>query len=95
MRRRGPQSRSDEQILARPDHLALLRAVAEGRVVRGADGGDTTATAAHYLDGEPVRMQLVWLQREDLVEVPLSGPPRLAPRGRRLLTIADRAAERP
>lgn len=85
-RRRGGIIRTDEQVLAHRADMALLRAVADGRVVRGQTGTDTGLMAPHLLDGEPVRMPLWRLTQEDLVEMPLSGAPHLAPRGRRLLS---------
>lgn len=57
--------------------MLLLEAVATGRVVRGADGTDQTANAPFMLDGRPVRFQLRRLADEDLVHMPLSGPPSL------------------
>lgn len=83
--RSGP-SRTDEQILAHPADMELLRAVAEGLVGRGTSGTDTALMAPHLLNGEPVRLPLRRMAREDLVEMPLSGPPRLGARGRRLLS---------
>lgn len=70
--------------------MALLVAVRDGRVVRGdGAGGDGSLFAPHLLDGQPVRLSLVRLAREDLIEMPISGPPRLAARGRRLLNQLD------
>lgn len=68
--------------------MLMLYAVADGRVVRG-DGGDTGFQAPFMLDGESVRLGIMMLSREELVQAPISGPPRLAPRGQDLL---DRAA---
>jgi hypothetical protein len=65
----------------------LLASVAEGRVIRG-ESGETSMWAPHLLDGEPVRLQLRWLAGAELVAMPISGPPVLAPRGRRLLDLA-------
>jgi hypothetical protein len=45
--------------------------------------------AAYLIDGEQVRLSMVWLAREDLILMPMSGAPRVAPRGRRLLEIAN------
>lgn len=86
--RRQPVPRNDEQILASPETMGLLRAVADGLVVRGS-GGDTGFTAPFMLRGESVRLRVMKLAREDLIEAPISGPPRLAPRGQSLL---DRSA---
>ena len=82
-------ARADEQILAHASDMTLLRAVADGRVLRGDSGTDTGLMAPHLLDGEPVRMSLRRLARDDLVEMPLSGPPRLAPRGTLLLRASN------
>ena len=50
------QGWSDREILSHDDEIALLRAVAAGRIVRG---GRTEHTAAPYLlDGEPIRLNL-------------------------------------
>lgn len=68
--------------------MALLYAVADGRVYRG-DGSDTAIHAPFLLDGESVRLGVMILSREELVRAPISGPPSLAPRGQDLL---DRAA---
>ncbi|PZS32203.1 MAG: hypothetical protein DLM61_07350 [Pseudonocardiales bacterium] len=68
--------------------LPRIRAVAAGRVVRGGDAL-RSVSAPHLLGDRPVRMALRRLAREDLVFVPISGPPAIAPRGRRLLELAD------
>lgn len=65
----------------------MLEAVADGRVIRG-KGGETSIFAPHLLDGEPVFSTLYRLAQDDLVDKPISGPPRLAPRGEYLLAIA-------
>ena len=87
MRSNRPR-RSDRDLLEDAHALGMLRAVASGLVVRGG-GGDRGVTAAYLLDGEQVRLSMVWLAREDLILMPISGPPRVAPRGRRLLEIAN------
>lgn len=79
----------DAAILGRDDWTALLRAVAAGHVVRGATGTDTSLFAAHMLGDESIRLELRGLARQELVEMPISGPPALAPRGRRILAIAN------
>jgi hypothetical protein len=79
--------RSDARIAANKPDVALLRAVEAGRVVRGS-GADTSIFAPHFLDGEPVRLQLRWLAGEQLMEMPISGPPTIAPRGERVLSLA-------
>lgn len=86
--RRSKLWRSDGEILGRDSDVALLRAVASGRVVRGS-GGDMGIMSPHMLAGEPIRLQLRWLADQELVEMPISGPPALAPRGRRLLAITN------
>ncbi len=87
-RRRG-RVRSDSEILAHRGDMALLRAVAAGRVVRGASGHDGSFNAPYLLEGEPVQLVLRWLAGEGLVRLPLSGPPVLSERGRRLLARED------
>lgn len=89
MARRPVRIRTDLEILARSDEVELLRAVQHGRVLRGPAGGDTAIMAGHYLDGDSIRLQLRWLVRDELIVMPISGPPSLAPRGRRLLAIAN------
>ena len=69
--------------------MALLRAVAAGRVVRGASGHDGSFNAPYLLKGEPVQLLLRWLAGEGLVRLPLSGPPVLGERGRRLPARED------
>ena len=88
-KRRSRRERSDAEILAHPVDMAILRAVAAGRVRRGSSGADTRFLAPYLLEGESVRLPLQWLAREGLVRLPLSGPPELAERGRRLLTEAE------
>lgn len=86
---RGGQGwRRDADVLATETDIALIRAVAAGRVVRGSNASRSVA-APHLLDDQPVRLELRRLAREDLVFVPISGPPVIAPRGRRLLEIAN------
>ena len=63
----------------------MLGAVAAGRVVRGASGCDGSFNAPYLLEGEPVHLLLRWLGGEGPVRLPLSGPPVLSERGRRLL----------
>jgi hypothetical protein len=70
-------------VLAHDQDMALLGAVAAGRVVRG-DGDDSSIIAPHLLDGRPVRLALRRLATEGLVHMPISGRPSLAPRGERL-----------
>jgi hypothetical protein len=79
--------RPDDAVLGNDDLMAVLAAVAAGRVVRGGSGTETTIYAPHLLDGQDVRPDVQVLHREELIEMPISGPPRLAPRGVRLLGI--------
>jgi hypothetical protein len=81
--------RTDEELLGNAAVMVLLAAVAAGRVIRGS-GGETNTWAPHMLDGEPIRLQVRWLADAELVTMPISGPPALAPRGRRLLDLAAR-----
>lgn len=84
--------RSDSQILDNGPDIELLRAIAAGRVVRAErDGrpGSTAIMAGHYLDGVSVRLNVLYLSDDELVEMPISGPPRLAPRGKRLIAMAN------
>ena len=60
-----------------------MRAEKDGR------SGSTAIMAGTFLDGVSVRMNMQFLSDDELVEMPISGPPRLAPRGRRLLAIAN------
>jgi hypothetical protein len=87
-RRRG-KVRSDSEILAHRGDMALLRAVAAGRVVRGASGHDASFNAPYLLEGEPVQLVLRWLAGEGLVRLPLSGPPVLGERGGRFVAGED------
>jgi hypothetical protein len=81
--------RSDSEVLARHDDIALLRAVQAGEVVRGADGHSTSINAPHLWKGSVVSLVISRLAREDLLFANISGPPVLAPRGRRLLAVAN------
>jgi len=62
---------SDRDLLEDAHSLGMLRAVASGLVVRGG-GGDLRVMAAYFLDGEPVRLSMVGLAREDLILMPIS-----------------------
>lgn len=67
------------------DQLALLQAVADGRIMRG-DGG---YAALYLLDGQPVeRMQLWWLKKAALIDMPMLGPPRITEDGLKALREA-------
>ena len=85
--RRSRPFRPDEVILANADSMDLLYAVVDGRVVRG-EGGDTAIHAPFMLDGQSVRLGIMLLAREELLDAPISGPPRLAPRGQAILDKA-------
>lgn len=90
MRSSRRECRGDDEILCHASDLELLRAVAAGAVVRGDQGGETSIWAPRVLNGEPVSLiALRRLQRDDLITVPISGPPRLAPRGVALLSRAS------
>ena len=79
---------TDQQLLDRPDDIELLRAVVRGRVTRA--DGSTAISAPHVLDGLiPVRPELRRLADYELIWLPISGPPVLAPRGQRLLRAAN------
>ena len=86
---RSHPTMTDEQILARPEILEQLRAVAAGMVVRGAPAGETSMWAQHRAVGFEVKHDVAFLAQMELIDMPISGPPRMAPRGVRLLTIAD------
>jgi hypothetical protein len=91
-RRIRREPRPDSWILDDGPDIELLRAIAAGRVVRAdEDGqpGSTAIMAGHFLDGVSVRMNVLFLSDDELVEMPISGPPRLAPRGNRLLAMAN------
>lgn len=79
---RGPAPRSDREILADDFDTTLLRAVEAGQVARASG----SAVAAYLLGGRPVALK--HLAREDLLYAPIGGPPVLAPRGRRILSVA-------
>ncbi len=83
--RRTPDPRTDEEILASPNTMDLLAAVAAGRVYRGEDGTDLSATAVHLLAGRPVRFELRRLADDDLIRIPMSGPPKMTDYGSKIL----------
>lgn len=84
MRRR--EDRTDEQIRANTGDLELLVLVAIGAIRRGKGIQDPW-----ILDGQPITpMRLKTLAREDLIFLPISGPPRIASRG---LAVLDDAGE--
>ena len=80
---------TERELLAREDDMLLLRAVAAGRVLRGEAGGEASVWAPHYLDHQLVRLELRRLATQELILMPISGPPVLAPRGQRLLAAAN------
>lgn len=64
------------------DQLALLQAVADARITRG-EGG---YAASYLLDGQPVeRMQLWWLKKAALIDMPMLGSPRITEDGLKAL----------
>lgn len=70
--------------------MALLAGVAAGEVTRRDqnapdDPVSTSVWAPHYWRGVPVRGDLRALRDDELIDMPISGPPRLAPRGEALL----------
>lgn len=70
--------------------MRMLRAVSDGRVTRGGSGFD----ASYAVDGEEIgRLPLMGLVDQDLIGLPISGPPRLDPRGRELLQRANEEAK--
>ena len=71
--------------------MALLAAVAVGRVYRGEDGTDLSATALHLLDGRPVRFELRRLADDDLIRIPMSGPPKVTDDGKQILWRAEQS----
>ena len=80
--------RTDDQILSFEPDLELLAAVAAGRVIRADNDGEpgsSSVGAPHLLDGAQVRMSLRRLVIDELIAMPISGPPRLEPRGNQIL----------
>lgn len=67
------------------EQVALLAQVALGHVTRGESTG---IQAPWLLNDESVVLECRWLARGDYIDMPISGPPTLAPRGRRLLAAA-------
>lgn len=80
---RGLPPRTDQQILDNPRDMALLAAVAAGRVSRVG----SRVNAPYLLDGDPLWVDMKRLAREDLIYAPISGPPSLQSRGVRLLQM--------
>jgi hypothetical protein len=80
---RALPARSDRQIIGHEHTMALLEAVASGRITRSG----AAANAAFLLDDMPVALRA--LAREDLIFAPFGGsvPPSLASRGARLLAV--------
>jgi hypothetical protein len=87
---RSGQIVADQVILDRAEDMILLSAIAAGRVTRGLNEISSAITAPHVLDGwDPIRLRLNRLARQELISMPISGPPLLLQRGRRLLAIAN------
>ncbi len=75
--------RTDAQILATSDTITLPRAIADGRVERGPGAWED-----YWLDGAMVNRFLLRLMRSDeLIDLPISGPPKLAARGEQMLRV--------
>jgi hypothetical protein len=83
MVRRERAPRPDDDIINHPSDMALLAAVAQGLVQR-ADGSKTMG-AAHLLEGRPVQGDLRRLRADELIRLPMSGPPTIDARGEQLL----------
>lgn len=81
------RDRSDEEIRAHDDTVDLLVLIAVGKVTRSGTG-----ILDPYLHAG-VPMSPLWLKvmaSEDLIFLPMSGPPRIAPRA---LDVLDDAGE--
>jgi hypothetical protein len=85
---RGPESRTDLQILDSPD-MEVLRAI-EARVLTRQRSG---ASPVFLLGEMPVMLRR--LEREDLCTAPIAGLPVLQARGRRLLQVERGELPRP
>jgi len=86
--RRVGRRRSDAELLDLPRSLELLAAIEAGEVVRGMDGRSTGVTAPVMWQGWSVRLDVLRLFDDDLVWMPISGPPRLTTRGERVLRLS-------
>lgn len=87
---RSIQGRSDRAIADDPEAVALLRAVAAGRIVTGPPTPATAQETDYLLDGISVRRPVIWLCEWDgLLTIRGTAPPVLAPRGERILAIAN------
>jgi hypothetical protein len=77
--------------------MLMLELIAAGRIVRGPEGGGTGIFDPYVLRvQEPIELRTMYrLAAHDVIEKPISGPPRLAPRGQRLLQIAHGELPRP
>jgi hypothetical protein len=87
---RYPLPRTDRELLADRETVWLLELIAAGRVGRG-EAGDGTAIMDGYVASVQLPIETRTMYRlafHGLVAKPISGPPRLAPRGVRLLQIA-------
>lgn len=90
MNTRSIQGRTDQAIVNDPEAVALLRAVAAGRIVTGPPSGATGQQADYLLDGVSVRRPVMWLREWDgLLTIRGTAPPMLAPRAERILAIAN------
>jgi hypothetical protein len=94
---RYPRPRTDGQLLADPEIMWLLELIAAGRIDRGWDGGGTGITDPYVLRvQEPIQTRMMYrLAFLELIDKPISGPPRIAPRGERLLQMARGELPRP
>lgn len=92
-RKRFPDPHTDDELLADDRKMALLAAIDRGEVVRGADGEATSVNAMHFWNGSPIRFAVGRLRDDELVRMPISGPPVIDVRGRQLLNrLARRSA---
>ena len=94
---RYPRPRTDKQLLEDAETIWLLELIAAGRIDRGWNGGGTGITDPYVLRvQEPIEARTMYrLAAHQVIEKSISGPPRLAPRGRRLLQIAHGELLRP
>lgn len=88
-RRRQPDPHTDDEILTNTWKMVLLRAISLGQVVRGADGKSTSVNAPWIWNGQAIRLGVRRLRDDELIRMPISGPPTLDVRGSRLLYLAD------
>ncbi|RIJ77992.1 hypothetical protein D1871_04720 [Nakamurella silvestris] len=67
--------------------MELLAGIEASQVVRGAAGGSTGVTSPTMWRGTSVRLAVLRLFDDDLVWMPISGPPTLTTRGEHLLAV--------